>query len=418
MERLLHSVTLDVDSCVGCTHCIQHCPTQAIRVRDGKATILDERCIDCGECIRVCPHHAKKARHDTLDALENYEHTIALPAPALFGQFQRLEDIDVILSGLLNLGFDQVFEVSRAAEIVSDATRMLMADGKLEKPVISSACPAVVRLIQVRFPNLCSHVLPLKAPMEVAAALARRRAMTATGLPPEKIGVFFISPCPAKVTDVRFPIGFSHSQVDGVLAISDIYPRLVSEMNRLDSVKPLLSSGVIGVSWSFIGGEAAGLLNDNHLSADGIQNVIHVLEELEDDKLSDLDFIELNACAGGCVGGVFTAENGFVARSRIKRLRKYLPISCNRAQDNGTLSSLQWEEPLTENPALRLAGTVSDAMQLMQQVEDVLATLPKLDCGSCGAPTCRALAEDVVLGLASKDDCLLQLRDRVKQEKW
>lgn len=418
MERLLHSVTLDVDSCVGCTHCIQHCPTQAIRVRDGKATILEERCIDCGECIRVCPHHAKKARHDTLDALQNYEHTIALPAPALFGQFQRLEDIDVILSGLLNLGFTQVFEVSRAAEIVSDATRQLMADGKLKKPVISSACPAVVRLIQVRFPNLCEHVLPLKAPMEVAAALARQRAMTATGLAPEKIGVFFISPCPAKVTDVRFPIGFSHSQVDGVLAISDIYPRLVSEMNHLETVKPLLSSGVIGVSWSFIGGEAAGLLNDNHLSADGIQNVIHVLEELEDDKLADLDFIELNACSGGCVGGVFAAENGFVARSRIKRLRKYLPVSCNRAQDNGAITNLQWEKPLTENPALRLAGNVSDAMQLMQQVEDVLATLPKLDCGSCGAPTCRALAEDVVLGLASKDDCLLQLRDRVKREKW
>ena len=418
MERLLHSVTLDVDSCVGCTHCIQHCPTQAIRVRDGKATILSERCIDCGECIRVCPHHAKKARHDTLDTLENYEYTIALPAPALFGQFQRLEDIDVILSGLLNLGFNQVFEVSRAAEIVSDATRQLMADGKLQKPVISSACPAVVRLIQVRFPNLCSHVLPLKAPMEVAAALARRRAMTQTGLPPEKIGVFFISPCPAKVTDVRFPIGFSHSQVDGVLAISDIYPRLVNEMNHLDTVKPLLSSGVIGVSWSFIGGEAAGLLNDNHLSADGIQNVIHVLEELEDDKLSDLDFIELNACAGGCVGGVFTAENGYVARSRIKRLRKYLPVSCNRSEDNGSLSELQWDQPLVENPALRLAGTVTDAMQLMQQVEDVLATLPQLDCGSCGAPTCRALAEDVVLGLASRDDCLLQLRDRVKREKW
>ena len=189
-------------------------------------------------------------------------------------------------------------------------------------------------------------------------------------------------------------------------------------MNHLETVKPLLSSGVNGVSWSFIGGEAAGLLNDNHLSADGIHNVIHVLEELEDDKLADLDFIELNACSGGCVGGVFAAENGFVARSRIKRLRKYLPVSCNRAQDNGAITNLQWEKPLTENPALRLAGNVSDAMQLMQQVEDVLATLPKLDCGSCGAPTCRALAEDVVLGLASKDDCLLQLRDRVKREKW
>ena len=413
MERLLHSVTLDVDSCVGCTHCIQHCPTQAIRVRDGKATILEERCIDCGECIRVCPHHAKKARHDTLDALQKYEYTIALPAPALFGQFQRLEDIDVILSGLLNLGFNQVFEVSRAAEIVSDATRQLMADGKLKKPVISSACPAVVRLIQIRFPNLCDHVLPLKAPMEVAAALARQRAMTATGLAPEKIGVFFISPCPAKVTDVRFPIGFSHSQVDGVLAISDIYPRLVSEMNHLETVKPLLSSGVIGVSWSFIGGEAAGTLDEHHLSADGIQNVIHVLEDLEDEKFADLDFIELNACAGGCVGGVFTTENGYVARARIKHLRKYLPVSCNRADEIGTIESLCWSQPLEENPALRLAENVSDAMRLMQAAEEIFGHLPKLDCGSCGAPTCRAMAEDVALGLASEDDCIFRMRERL-----
>ena len=183
-------------------------------------------------------------------------------------------------------------------------------------------------------------------------------------------------------------------------------------MNHLDAVKPLLHSGVLGVSWSFIGGEAAGLLNDNYLSADGIQNVIKVLEELEDDKLSDLDFIELNACAGGCVGGVFTAENGYVARARIKRLQKDLPVSCNRAEDVGSLSSLQWEQPLRENPALRLAGTVTDAMQLMQQAEALFADLPQLDCGSCGAPTCRALAEDVVLGLASIDDCLLRLRGK------
>ena len=413
MERILHSVTLDTDKCVGCTHCVKHCPTQAIRVRGGRAVITESRCIDCGECIRVCPHHAKKARHDSLSALKNYKHTIALPAPALYGQFHNLDDIDVILSGLLGLGFDQVFEVSRGAEIVSDATRKLMADGLVKKPVISSACPVVVRLIQIRFPELCEHVLPIKAPMEVAAAMARQRAMAQTGLAPEDIGIFFISPCPAKVTDVRFPIGNSHSQVDGVLSIGDIYPKLVHEMNHLEQVEHLSNSGLIGTSWSFIGGEAAGLLNENHLAADGIENVIRVLEELEDEKLADLDFIELSACAGGCVGGVFTAENGYVARARIKRLRKYLPISCNRAEDIGDLRSLNWSEPLSENPALRLAENVSDAMRLMQQAESLCTNLPKLDCGSCGAPTCRALAEDVVRGLADITDCFRMREENI-----
>ena len=232
MERYFHSVTLDKNKCVGCTNCIKRCPTQAIRVRGGKAQIMTERCIDCGECIRVCPHHAKKARHDTLDKCKEFAYTVALPAPALYGQFNRLDDIDVVLTGLQALGFDEVFEVSRAAEIVSDATRMLMNDGKLKKPVISSACPAVVRLIRVRFPDLCDHVLPLKSPMEVAAMLARRQAVANSGLAPEQIGVFFISPCAAKVTDARSPIGIDSSEVDGVLAISDIYPALLGKPRR------------------------------------------------------------------------------------------------------------------------------------------------------------------------------------------
>lgn len=415
MERFVHSVTLDTDKCVGCTNCIKHCPTQAIRVRDGKATIISERCIDCGECIRVCPHRAKKARHDSLAMLSDYQYTVALPAPSLYGQFRNLDDIDVVLTALLELGFHEVFEVSRGAEIVSNATRKMLESGTLKKPVISSACPAVVRLIQVRFPDLCDHVLPLKSPMEISAALARQRVMARTGLKPEEIGIFFISPCPAKVTDAHYPIGMPRSQVDGVLAISDIYPKLVSKMNKLEQIEPLSHSGLIGVSWAFIGGEAAGTLNENHLSADGIGNVIHVLEDLEDEKFADLDFIELNACSGGCVGGVFTTENGYVARARVKHLRKYLPVSCNRSAETSDLNSLRWSEPLQENPALRLAENVSDAMRLMQQAESIFEHLPKLDCGSCGAPTCRAMAEDVALGLADEDNCIFRMRERLQQ---
>lgn len=418
MVQFVHSVTLDRDKCVGCTHCIKRCPTEAIRVRDGKAQIISERCIDCGECIRVCPHHAKRASRDALSALENYEYTIALPAPALYGQFNHLTDIDVVLNGLIELGFDAVFEVSRAAEIVSDATRAMLNDGKLKKPVISSACPAVVRLIRVRFPNLCDHVLTIKSPMEVAAMLAKREAVKQTGLSPDKIGVFFISPCAAKVSAVRGPIALNGSDVDGVLAISDIYPALVGKMNKLESTEALSRSGIIGVSWSYIGGEAAGLLNENHLAADGIENVIKILEELEDEKLQDLDFIELNACAGGCVGGVFTAENGYVARARIKRLRKYLPVSCNRLADAGNKSGLDWHSPLEYAPVMELADNVVDAMRLMQEVDAICDALPMLDCGACGAPGCRALAEDVVKGNASVTDCIFRrLEEKTEEEE-
>ena len=177
MNSFFHSVTLDPQKCKGCINCIKRCPTEAIRVRNGKATILAERCIDCGECIRVCPHHAKKAVCDTLSVLNDYEYTIALPAPSLYAQFNHLEDVEIVLNALLMLGFDDVFEVSKAAELVSDATRKYMARPGLLKPVISSACPAVTRLIRVRFPSLIDHVLPFNAPVEVAARLARKQAV-------------------------------------------------------------------------------------------------------------------------------------------------------------------------------------------------------------------------------------------------
>lgn len=140
------------------------------------------------------------------------------------------------------------------------------------------------------------------------------------------------------------------------------------------------------MSWSSIGGEAAGLLNENHLAADGIENVIKVLEELEDEKLQELDFIELNACSGGCVGGIFAAENGYVARARIQRLRKYLPVSCNRLQDAGDPERLEWTEQLEYAPVMSLAGNVEEAMRLMKEIDFICDRLPQLDCGSCGAP--------------------------------
>ena len=413
MDRFFHSVTLDKDKCLGCTNCIKRCPTEAIRVREGKAQIISERCIDCGECIRVCPHHAKKARYDHLSVLEGWKYKIAIPAPALFGQFNNLDDIDIVLTGLKQMGFDDVYEVSRGAELVSDATRKLMADGRLPKPVISSACPAVVRLIRVRFPDLCDHVLNLNAPMEVSAMMAKRAASERTGIPIEEIGAFFITPCPAKVTDIKMPIGTEGSWCDGAIAISEVFPLLSHRMDKLETVEPIGQSGLIGVSWAGSGGESAALLNEKYLAADGIENVIRVLEELEDERIRELDFVELNACSGGCVGGVLCVENGYVAKARLQRLRKYLPVSQNHL-DGGVPREMEWTEPLECAPVLKLSQNLEEAMQMMEEIDVICEGLPGLDCGSCGAPSCRALAEDVVKGVARTSDCVFVMREQVK----
>ena len=413
MDRFFHSVTLDSDKCVGCTNCIKRCPTEAIRVRNGKAHIISERCIDCGECIRVCPHHAKKANSDPLESIGAFEYKIALPAPSLYGQFNNLDDIDIVLTGLRGLGFDEVFEVSRAAELVSEATRRILAQDIIPRPIISSACPAVVRLIRVRFPDLCDHVLPMNARLEVAAPIAKREAARRTGLPEEKIGAFFLTPCPAKVTDIRVPIGPEKSAADGAIAISTIFTRLTSQMEKVTQPEPLSKSGIIGVSWASSGGESAALLDEKYLAADGIENVIRILESLEDERIRDLDFIELNACSGGCVGGVLCVENGYVAKARLQTLRRYLPVAQNHL--HGEIPSLmKWDENLEFAPVLKLSDDLGEAMRMMSEIDQIESGLPGLDCGSCGAPTCRAFAEDVVRGLSRKSGCIFVMKEQIQ----
>ena len=411
-NEFFHSVRLDEEKCKGCINCIKRCPTGAIRVRRGKAYIISERCIDCGECIRICPNHAKYAEKYSFNEILQYKYRIALPAPTLYGQFNNLDDVDYVLNGFLQMGFDDAFEVSVGAELVSDATRAYMQRQDIVRPVISSACPAIVRLIRVRFPNLIPNVLDLNAPLEEAAWLARERAVEKTGLAPEDIGVFFITPCTAKITAIKQPICNAKSNISGVFAIKDIYPVLLGQMDKLTEVKPLKNSGLLGVGWASSGGESAALIKERYLAADGIENVIKVLEELEDEKLNDLDFIELNACAGGCVGGPLTVENPYVAKARLQRLRKYLPVSCNHLETEEIPPQMQWEKPLEPVNIMKLDTDLRRAMEKMAKMNEIEKTLPGLDCGTCGAPSCRDLAEDIVRGKASIEDCVFFTREK------
>ncbi len=413
MDKFIHSVKLDTNACNGCINCIKYCPTQAIRVRNKKAAIIPEFCVDCGRCIRYCPHHAKIPAYDSVHEMKNYKYTVALPAPSFYAQFNNLTNVDIVLNALLSLGFDDVFEVSAAAELVSELTRVYISQHSENAPFISSACPTVVRIIRVRFPTLLPRLLPIKAPVEIAAEIARDRAIKKTGLPSEDIGIFFISPCPSKVTYAKAPLGIRKSNIDKVLAMKEIYPLLLPHMTHDEThLKPLASSGRIGIGWGGSGGESAGLLTDNYLAADGIMDVLRVLNDLEDEKFHDLNFIELNACSGGCVGGTLTVENPHVAASKNKRLHRYLPVAQTHLNQYPDLES-GWTEEVEYEPVFRLGKSFRESLEMMGMVEELTEQLPGLDCGSCGAPTCRALAEDIVRGEATQNDCVHILYDYI-----
>ncbi|MDI7246294.1 MAG: [Fe-Fe] hydrogenase large subunit C-terminal domain-containing protein [Bacillota bacterium] len=421
MTGLFHSVLLIEEKCRGCTRCIKNCPTEAIRVRQGKARINAERCTDCGECIRTCDNHAKTAITDSLERLRDFKYTIALPAPALYGQFGPTVEPDQVLAALIDMGFDDVYEVARGADVATLVTREYLRAHREVRPMISAACPAVVRLIQVRFPALIDHLIPVDSPMTCAGKLAKESKSRELGIPPEDIGAFFITPCPAKVTWVREAVRRGFSSVDGAISISDVYGEV---SRRLASPAPAparrKASGA-GIGWGGSGGENAAVGLGNYIVVDGIHSVVGVLEEVEVGRLADVDFIEAQACVGGCVGGALTVRNPFIAHVHLERLVKRfgdLPAFAASEEEDlrrrARAGGFDMRQDIAAVPAFRLDHDVSRAISKAEMIEKVVKDLPGLDCGSCGSPHCRALAEDIVQGLAVDTDCVFKLRDQVK----
>lgn len=402
-EKALHTVMLDPDKCRGCVTCMKRCPTEAIRVRGGKASVAYERCIGCGECIRLCRYQAKKPSHDSWDTLADFKYKIALVAPSFYGQFNNLEDIDIVLNGLLAVGFDDVCEVGEAAEYVTDVTRRMMSEGSIPAPVISTACPAILELILMKYHDLSENLLSTLAPVDVAAKLARERAIE-KGVPAEDIGIYFISPCPAKVFALKMGLGVERPYVDRVLSVADAYMRVVPAMEKLTEIKPLCRMSANGLSWGISRGEANATKGIKTIAADGVEQCVKILEALEDGGLRDIEFIERNACVSGCVGGVMNVENPFVARSRVHYLTRKLKKELNTIESLGKSPEwFMWEQNPRLKDVFKLDENRLAALGKLMEKEEILKTLPMVDCGLCGAPSCTAFAEDLVGGVIPRD---------------
>ncbi|MDH7577905.1 MAG: [Fe-Fe] hydrogenase large subunit C-terminal domain-containing protein [Bacillota bacterium] len=420
MEKGVYSIFLDEERCTGCTNCIKRCPTEAIRVRDGKAKIFADRCIDCGECVRICPNHAPIPQSDAREKTGQFRHTIALPDPALFGQFKTKPSPRQILAAVAALGFDSVYEVAWAADAVSIAIREFIQEHKGEGPWISSSCPVAIRLVQVRFPSLTEQILPLLSPVEVAAKLAKEEFSRQLGIPPQEFGCFYLTPCPAQVTAIRSPYHLEHSYVDGALAISGLYCELREKISRTPEQNEPVKATAPGLTWGRVGGQTRAVQSENYLAIDGINNLLQVFEEIELGKFNtNIDFLECQCCQGGCVGGTFTVENPFVARVTLRRMASQLRPKLELEEEQEVLEYYRKgyyraEKDVEPYSIMCLDKDIAKAIYMVEQSEKILKQLPGLDCGSCGCPTCRTLAEDIVCGIATETDCVFKLRERVQ----
>lgn len=437
-KSLFHSVELKDDSCKGCTICVTTCPVEAIRVHNGKAHIREEQCIDCGECIRKCPNRAKYARTNQLSEISNYEYNIALVAPAFYAQFNEKYSREQIEKAILSLGFDQVYDVSDFASVITELSAEFIAKNRFEmqipKPIISSSCPTILKLIQIRFPSLIEHIIPIIPPSEFAGIYARKNAPQ-----DKKTGIFFISPCPAKVTLVRSPLGFQKSEVDGVFSTSEMYlPVLqavgkvasqekasaaLSEENLENTENPVSAEkeaeSLPSFIWCSASGEAVCLekelskldIDFKWINASGLSQAVKILEEAEDGLYGQFDFLEIDACEGGCLGGPLTVIPSPVAEATIRRTKKYHFVKIEKPE----LSEVLFSKEILPRPSRILDADFAKARRMLESMENIYQQLGGLDCGSCGSPSCRALAEDIVKGKAKKEDCIIVLKALYEQ---
>ena len=429
-DDFYHSLEIDHDLCIGCSHCMKICPTEAIRIRDGKAWIQGGRCIDCGICYKDCPSKAIYIKQDDFDEIQKYPHSVALVPAVFLGQFPDEIRVSSIYAALKDLGFRHVFEVESSALIYAEAKNRYARENTDKEPLISSFCPAIVRLIQVKYPALAGNIIPLKAPLDISAIYALK-TLTDQKIPRKEIGIFYVTPCAAKIAAVKQPVGERKSIIDGVINMDSLYNRVFKKIKEQgkDYVFPPLKTPRLtadAILSTLTNGERRICMAKRSYAIDGIENVMDFLEKLENDEIEGVEFLELRACDQSCAGATLSCENRFLCSERMYgRARKAaererngeVPRSQEMESQKEYLIECSGVEAVQPRSMMVLDKDIAKALEKMEKIRRVKANLPHIDCGLCGAPTCDALATDYVMGTAELENCVFYQRHLEEQGK-
>ena len=107
----------------------------------GRVKSVTFRLFEIYESLPYQVRYLKTARSITFTGNANtFIKSIKLgPEICELAQYNNLNNVDIVLNALLKLGFDDVYEVSAAAELVSEASREYIKEHADEAPFISSA---------------------------------------------------------------------------------------------------------------------------------------------------------------------------------------------------------------------------------------------------------------------------------------
>jgi len=423
-EKFYHALEIDNERCIGCTHCMTKCPTRALRIRGGKARMNRDWCVDCGECLKACPTKAIYVEQDDFQRIFDYPTRVALVPAVFIGQFSKYTTEKDINSALFELGFTHVFPVEFSADMICREMIRQMENAN-EKPVISSFCPAIVRLIQVRFPSLVDNILQVKSPVN-ASANYFHKVLEGEGIPMEEIGIFYVSPCAAKIAELKGEEGYT-TAIKGIINMDTLYNKVYHILsNRPKDYKNDCELPVSltkkEMRWSQTGGESKHFPGRS-LAIDEMHNVIDFLERMETTtEVRNVDFLELRACDRSCSGGVLTVANRFLSAERMnKRSLSRDKVPMIYATENiEALAYLKQNisiPPVQPRPKLLYKGDIDEVLKKMEQVRSLMCYLPGIDCGACGSPNCQNLAEDIVRNEAQFSDCVFMQRNMEQHGK-
>lgn len=411
MDGYNHLIDLNFDDCIGCTRCMRICPTEAIRIVNGKVKLLEEKCINCGSCFSTCHVHAFKVQGDRKEALTQYRFNAVILPIAIYGMIKELDDLKIIYRTLYDLGFDAIFDSSIIYEWLGDKIEDYLCLNHENKPYILTHCPSIVKLIQLKYPSLRDHLVPFDFPLEIGAKLIRKFYAKKLSLNFDEIGISYMTECVANYMAIKQPTGKEKSNVDLVFLLSNSLKTILEHIHSDDDEVFQPTGSVKGILWAKVGGVRRMMNVIDCLSVDGMNQVVEILEKLELGQLDNINVLEAYACVGGCVGGTFTLENPFIAKSKINRLVGM--VACTYTDENQEfkkmLSDVDWvfEKELEVFDISRLDDDFVASLIKLQSINDIYDHLPKIDCCACGSPSCRALAEDIVLGLKQLSDCMV-----------
>jgi two-component system, NtrC family, sensor kinase len=411
-------VTTIRDRCKRCYTCIRNCPAKAIKVEDGQAKVMEERCIACGNCYKVCAQSAKMIESGVeavQELLSGDEPVLAALAPSFPAAFDDCSPGQLV-TAVRQLGFAEVLEVAVGAEMVGrEYTRLIAESG--HSTLIASPCPAVVSLIEKYYPSLLPYLAPIVSPI-----VALGRAVKQVYRPGARL--VFIGPCVAKKHEIRDEA--VAGAVDGAVTFRGLQRLLVAagiDPSTLPESDPDGPRARVGGSFPLPGGLLktaalrADVLETDVVVAEGKSNIMHLVRELSDGRLS-VKFLDLLFCEGCIDGPVMETQRGLFSRKQA--VADYVNNNLRACTDDSL------ERALERFQAVNLRRSFHDRSlhPPIPSAEDIASILlgirksrkeEELNCGACGYDTCREKAVAVFQGLAEPQMCLPYLVDQLQE---